>query len=38
MRGVNCSGRPGTTSRWPWSTIVAPPLGPTLAASSGLPL
>ena len=38
MRGLNCSGRAGTTSRWPCSTIVGPACGPTVAASTGRPL
>ena len=38
MRGVNSSGLAGTTSRWPWKTIVGTPAGPTVAASTGRPL
>src|SRR5215211_6437770 len=36
-RGTNCSGCPGTTSKWPWKTSVArsePSGGPTAALSA----
>ena len=37
MRGSNWPGRPGTTSTWPWKTIVGPSAGPTVAARTGRP-
>src|SRR3954451_8163422 len=33
-RGTNCSGWPGTTSRWPWKITVGPFSGPTSAVST----
>src|SRR5829696_2245931 len=38
MRGTNCSGRPGTTSTWPWKITTGPSWAPTVAAMTGTPL
>src|SRR6478672_1439723 len=38
MRGMNCSCRPGTTSRWPWRRSTGlPSAGPTSATVTGSP-